>query len=100
MTGSWRAAVARLLQRALNARLHADDEPAVVLEFILLAEHLRLRRVHLRDIGFEPRQQFLAHRHLLRAGRQQVDDLFEPRLVVEQQVAARQLNRIARHLAA
>jgi hypothetical protein len=31
-----------MLQRALNARLEADDEAAVVLELVLLAEDLRL----------------------------------------------------------
>ena len=53
---------ARLLERALNARLDADDEAAVVLELVLRAEDLRLGRVHLRDIGLEPLQQLVAHR--------------------------------------
>ena len=43
-----------LFQRALDARLHADDESPVIFELILRAKYLRLRRVHLRDIGVEP----------------------------------------------
>ncbi len=53
MTGIAAPAGLRLLERALNARLDADDEAAVVLELVLRAEDLRLRRVHLRDVGLE-----------------------------------------------
>ncbi len=87
---------ARFLQRALDARLEADDEAAVVLELVLRAEDLRLGRVHLRDVGAQALQQRVAHRPLLRAGGEQVDDLVELALVVEQQMAAGQLQRIAR----
>src|ERR1019366_7581644 len=41
------------VQRALNARLHADDEPPIVFELILLAEDLRLRRMHLRNVSLQ-----------------------------------------------
>ena len=88
----------RLLQRALDARLQADDEAPIVLELVLRTEDLRLRRVHLRDIRAQPLQQRLAHRPLLRARGQQVDDQIELALVIEQQMAARQLQRGARHL--
>jgi hypothetical protein len=81
-----------------NARLQAEDETAVVLELVLLAKDLRLRRMHLLHIRLEPRQQIAAHRTLLGARGQQVGDLVQLPLVVEQQVAARQLNRVARYL--
>ena len=59
--GAWR--LRRLLQRApqraLDARLDADDEAAIVLELILRAEDLPLRRVHLRHVSFEPVEQLL-----------------------------------------
>ena len=81
---------ARFFKRPLHPRLHADDEAPVILKLVLLAEDLRLGRVHLRHISLEPRRQRIAHRPLLRAGRQQVDDLVQLPLVVEQQMAARQ----------
>ena len=44
------AVLSRLLEGALNARLNADDEAAIVLELVLRAEDLRFRRVHLGDV--------------------------------------------------
>jgi hypothetical protein len=87
-----------MLHGALHARLQADDEAAIVLELVLLAEDLRLRRVHLRDVGLKALEQRVADRPLLGAGGEQVDDLLQLALVVEQQVAARQLNGVARDL--
>ena len=86
---------AGLLQRALNAGLEADDKTAVVLELVLRTEDLRLRRMHQGDVGIQPLQQRIAHRALLRAGGQQFNDVVEPVLVVEQQMAAREANRVA-----
>src|SRR5260370_82392 len=90
--------LAGLFQRALNARLHADDETAIVLEFVLRSEYLGLGRVHQRDVRLEPLKQVVAHGALLSAGGQQVNDGIELALVVEQQVSARQFNGIARHV--
>jgi hypothetical protein len=87
-----------MLERALHAGLEADDEAAIVLELILLAEDLRLGRVHLRHVGLQALEQRIAHRPLLGAGGEQVDDLLQLALVVEQQVAARQLDGVARDL--
>ena len=42
-----------MLHGPLNPRLEADDEAAIVLELVLLAEDLRLRRVHLRHVGLQ-----------------------------------------------
>ena len=44
------------IERALDARLEADDEAAIVLELVLLAEDLRLGRVHLRHVGLRGAQ--------------------------------------------
>ena len=85
-------------QRPLHARLEADDVAAIVLELVLLAEDLRLGRVHLRNVGFKARQQRIADRPLLRAGGKQIDDRLQLPLVIKQQMAARKLNGIARHL--
>ncbi len=81
----------RRFQSPLHTRLEADDEAAIVLEFVLLAENLRLGRMHLRNVGFKARKQRIADRALLRAGGKQVDDLLQLPLVIEQQVAARQV---------
>ena len=57
---------------------------------MLLAKDLRLGRVHLLDIFLETLQQRAAYRHLLRARRQQVDDLVKLAAIKDQQMAARQ----------
>ncbi len=87
-----------IFKRPLHPRLQADDEAPIILKLILRAKDLRLRRVHLRHISLQPRQQLIAHRRLLRADGQQVGDLVQLPPVVEQQMPPRQLNSIARHL--
>jgi hypothetical protein len=79
------------LERALDARLKTDDETAIVLELILRAKDLRLRCVHLRYIRAKAFQQRFAHRLLLGAGGEQIDDQIELALVIDQQMAARKL---------
>ena len=85
-------------QCALDAGFEADGEAAIVLKLVLLAEYLRLRRVHQRDVGVQSRVQFVTHRPLLGAGRQQIDDHVEPALIVQQQMSAGQLNGVSRYL--
>ena len=54
--------------------------------------------MHLRNVGFKARQQRIADRPLLGAGGKQIDDRLQLPLVIEQQMAARELNGVARHL--
>ena len=96
--GQRRAFTAGMLHRPAHTRLHADDEAPVVLVLVLLAEDLRLRRVHLRNVGLETSQQLSAHGNLLSASGQQVHDLFKLPLIKQQQMSARQLDCVARYL--
>ena len=61
ITGMTRARrpLANPLKRPLNARLHADDESTIILKFVLRAEDLRLRRVHLLHVSIQPRASVL-----------------------------------------
>ncbi len=77
-----------MLERALDAGLEADDEAAIVLELVLLAEDLRLRRMDLREIFLQALEKGIADRALLRTGGEQVGDLFELALVEVEQVPA------------
>ncbi len=79
-------------KRSLQSRLKANDEAAIVLEFILRAENLGLRCVHLRHISFKALEQRLAYGALLSAGGQQLHDGVELELVIEQKVTTRQAN--------
>ena len=54
--------------------------------------------MHLRYISLEPRRERIAHRPLLRAGRQKVDNQVKLSLVIEQQMSPRHPDRVARHL--
>src|SRR5215472_5082966 len=90
--------MAGLFKGALNARLHADHKSAVVLKFVLLAEDLGLGGVDLRDVIIEAAPEFRTDGYLLAAGGEQVDDLFQAVLVVEEEMAAREPNCIARDL--
>src|SRR6185312_5026246 len=87
-----------MMHGALDARSDANDEAAVVLEFVLFTEDLRLGRAYLGQISLKPREQRLTDGPLLRAGGQQIDYLLQLREVIDQQVAARQLQSVARDL--
>ncbi len=66
---------ASVLECALYAGLEADHKTPVILEFVLLAEDLRFRRVDLGHIGPQPLEERAADGALLGAGCKQVDDL-------------------------
>ena len=96
--GALSAWLLRYFHRSLDACLQTNCEAAIVFEFILSAEELCLGRVHLLHVCSQPLEQCLADANLLCACSQQIANLIELPLVIKQQLTARQLNRIARHL--
>src|ERR1700677_3792440 len=89
---------ALILEGALHTCLEANNKSAVILELVLLAEHLRLWSVNLCHVSLQAREQSIADGPLLGTGGQQVNNFLQLALVIEQQVAACTLNGSARNL--
>ena len=82
MTGSGRAGclLIGLFEGALDTGFHADEEAAIVFEFVLSTEDLGLGRVDLLDVGVEAFEEFTADLALLGAGGDEVDEVVKLRL--------------------